>query len=194
MYTTIFNVIYDLWRKRCNDRHQRIDQQPSVFQYNALVHNIKSLYKLRESVLPDDCIAFHDDVEIHLGDSERKLKDWLFRWRPVLLASAVKYSKLAASSTRTLDNYFQVIHSRPTVRPQKQRWQNKRPKPTPNRTLPALWNLPATTSTAKRKHPSSSDVPNSTHPPKRIKIQTTLHQYKFIAVKRDSQKYPDHPE
>ena len=145
-------------------------------------------------MLPDDCIAFHDDVEIHLGDSEQKLKDWLFRWRPVLLASAAKYSKLAASSTRTLDNYFQVIHSRPTIRPPKRRRRDKRTKPTPNHTLPAIWKIPATTSTVKRKHHSSSDVANSTHPPKRIKIQTTLHQHKFTAVKRDSQKYPDHPE
>lgn len=125
MYTIIFNVIYDLWKQRCNDCHQRIDCQPSVFQYNALVNDIKSLYKLRESVLPDDCIAFRDDIEIHLGDSVHQLKDLLFCWRLVLLASIAKYTKLATSSTRTIDKYFHVLHSRPTTRPQKRRQRIK---------------------------------------------------------------------
>ena len=51
--------------------------------------------------------------------------------------------------------------------------------------------LPANTSTSKRKHQSNSNIPHSTHPPKRIKVQTSTRKY--ITVGKDPQKYPDHP-
>ena len=80
MYTMVFHILHDLWKEQCKDQHQSIDSCPSTFQYSVLVQDIKSVYDLQEKVLHDDRNAYKDDVEIHLGDSVYKLKDWLFRW------------------------------------------------------------------------------------------------------------------
>ena len=113
IYTIIFNVLHDLWKQRCNDRHRSIDSRPSAYQHSVLEQDIRLLYALREQVLPDDRVAYRDDVEIHLGDSPRQLKDWLFRWRPVLHASVAKHARFTALNTKSLTTYFDTTSGRP---------------------------------------------------------------------------------
>lgn len=150
LYTTVFNVLAELWKQPCTDQHQNIDCRPSAFQYDALVQDIKSLYDLRDNVLPDDQITFHDDIEVHLGDPVRKLKDWLFCWHPVLLAYASKYAAVATSSTKTLNNYFTELHSKPSRQPQNCCQKTTHLKATPNH-LPKVLYLPIITSKLKQK-------------------------------------------
>lgn len=113
IYSIIFNVLHNLWKQRCNNCHRFIDSRPSAFQYSVLEQDIRSLYNLREQVLPDDRVACRDNVEIHLGDSVQQLKDWLFRWRPVLLASVAKHARFDTLNTKLLTKYFETTSGRP---------------------------------------------------------------------------------
>ena len=194
IYTTIYNVLHDLWKQRCNDRHQSIDSRPSAFQYSVLEQDIRSLYDLRDQVLPDDRIAYRDDVEQHLGDSVRQLKDWLFRWRPVLLASVAKHARFAALNTKLLTTYFETPSGRPYRKPRISRRRTAYRTKTGRQTrlensMPRL----TISSIAKRKRRTENDPSrlNHTHPPPRIKIQKTMHEY--LPESQTPDIYPDHP-
>ena len=73
-----------MWKERCDDCHKRCNGRTSATMLHLLDTEVRKLYALKDSVLPEDRVAFRDDIDNHLTDSVRQLKAWLHRWRRVL--------------------------------------------------------------------------------------------------------------
>ena len=117
IYSTIYGVLHEMWKERCDDRHKRCSGRPSVTKLHLLCTEVRELYNLKDYVLPEDRVAFRDDIDIHLTDSVRQLRAWLHRWRRVLPNSARKYSELSTASTKTIPQLWYDTDPRQIKRP-----------------------------------------------------------------------------
>ena len=64
------------------------------------------LCDLKDRVLPDDQVAHCEDMKIHLSDSVRQLKAWLYRWHQILNSSTLQHAKNSSASTKTIPQLF----------------------------------------------------------------------------------------
>jgi hypothetical protein len=120
---------FAIWDSGNKSRHGH-DHSTSIQSEIAQVHrDISVLYKLQDSVLPEDRDLFCNSIDAHLLRPLSVLKGWLAINCKFILWS-VKTPKLQAKTgTRPISQYFVARARRPHIPRQKKTPSNPPPRP-----------------------------------------------------------------
>lgn len=128
MFKVILTTARDMWTGRNKYHHDR--HTPSMLNddYIEMERGIKQLWHYKDKSLEEDERFFPNDLDIHLENSIPHLRKWLQRWKPVILDSYQKATKIANSQ---MDMFQYVL--RPHPKPKYKRVRRPTPAPPADR-------------------------------------------------------------
>jgi hypothetical protein len=92
---------------RCIDRNTPALGGRIVTEYDSLSRRIDQLYTMQGMVLPEDKTKiFNETLETRLEDTNRQLKKWLTRWKPVVDHSMKRVKELAQANCKPIWQHF----------------------------------------------------------------------------------------
>jgi hypothetical protein len=106
-FQSIIPIIQEMWTDRCIDRNTPVLGGRIVAEYDSLSKKVTQLYTLREMVLPEDELKIFDEkLATRLEDTNRQLKKWLNRWKPVVEHSMKRVKELAKENSKPIWQHF----------------------------------------------------------------------------------------
>jgi hypothetical protein len=106
-FQSIIPIIQEMWTDRCIDRNTPVLGGRIVAEYDSLSKKVTQLYTMREMVLPEDELKIFDEkLATRLEDTNRQLKKWLNRWKPVIDHSMKRVKELAKENSKPIWQHF----------------------------------------------------------------------------------------
>ena len=77
-----------MWKERNNDRHGCDAKTRKEAQKKQAIHEIRLLYELQDSVLPQHRHIFNTPLETLIKKPFSQMQSWLTLWRPIIEKSS----------------------------------------------------------------------------------------------------------
>ena len=153
LFQAIVPIMHEMWTDRCVDRNTPVIGGRIVAEYEALKQQVTQLYSMKEMVLPEDeTKIFNEEIKVRLGDTNRQLKKWIGRWKPVIDHSMKRVKELAKENSKPIWKHFTANRPAKTTVSRKQTQQIK-PKKYSNNPLTNVYTR------LKKKRSSSRVLP-----------------------------------
>ena len=105
VFKLILSTARDMWTERNKHRHDKHTPSPMQADYIEMEREMKQIWNYKGKILEEDERIFPDNLNLHLENSVLYLRKWLQRWKPVIIESYNKATKIANSQM----NMFQYV-------------------------------------------------------------------------------------
>ena len=87
MIQTIWNLWFELWKMRNEDRHGKDEVSSAQAQREQALRELRLLYERRNEVPEQDHDLFETTLDQHATQTTHHIRQWINTYQPIILAS-----------------------------------------------------------------------------------------------------------